>query len=178
MSRNGEGLGEIRANERRVATSKKAVSLAAKSREAAEAALTKAEDAFKIAEAALKAAQKDTDAARQEEQEAKADMEDAEKCLGEAKKKWEVIDLAEEDTSDVNESNQGAAPNKKARRTEGITLPDEIVVEGCGLPVVNGIYNRCKTFKYSRNEQWDGKDVIFLLRRVNFIYHNMWFFFY
>jgi hypothetical protein len=45
----GEGSGEIEANTRRLATSKKAVGLASKNLKAAEAALKIARDAFDIA---------------------------------------------------------------------------------------------------------------------------------
>lgn len=118
MSRNGKGLGEISANKRRGATSKKALSLAAKSHHTAKVALMtakkvafkNAEDAFKIMEAVLKVAQNDMDDARKDEKGTKDYLRDSEKCLDDARKRWEVIDLVDDNTT-VNEPSKVAAKN-------------------------------------------------------------------
>ena len=118
LTLNTNGAGEIEANNRRLASTKRSVSLAAKHLEAIEREQTAKEKAFKIAQDALKiaqngfkmaekelnAARKNTDDAKKEQQEAEADLKHAEECAEAAQKKWEVIDLAiDEDGSKQSE---------------------------------------------------------------------------
>ena len=98
---NTNGAGEIEANNRRLASTKRSVSLAAKHLEAIEREQTAKEKAFKIAQDALKiaqngfkmaekelnAARKNTDDAKKEQQEAEADLKHAEECAEAAQKK-------------------------------------------------------------------------------------------
>eukprot|EP00956_Cyclotella_meneghiniana_P004050 scaffold4911_cov47-Cyclotella_meneghiniana.AAC.8 len=78
-----EGIEVIQANNRRVAAAKKAAALTAKHLQAAKVAL-------EAAQKAVEAAQKDHDEAAEE-------LKDAEQSQTAAQKKWEVVDLVQDD---------------------------------------------------------------------------------
>ena len=50
--------------------------------------------------------------------------------------------------------------------------PDEMVVEGCGISAINGIYRRNGTYndapKYVHSARYDGLDLVFTLYRYNY----------
>ena len=159
-----EGIEVIQANNRRVAAAKKAAALTAKNLQAAKVAL-------EAAQKAVEAAQKDHDEAAEE-------LKDAEESQKAAQKKWEVVDLVQDDEeqakncsdsknrSDVS-SDSAANANKKARTDSDIT--EEITVEGCGIAEVNGTYTRDRDLnnfpRYSKEGLWEGKIVMFEIYR-------------
>jgi HEPN domain-containing protein len=161
-------MGEIKANERRLQSTKRAVALAAKNNKTAQDALKAAEDSFKLAEAAFKTAEtafknagrsvkaarddvndaknilsaqdtlksaedsfkaanaagkatrKNVDDAKNELTGARADQKDAENCLEAAQKKWEVVDLAEDD-SDGEHGDEQKSGEKPIVSNDGVS---------------------------------------------------------
>ena len=180
MSTNNEGSGEIEANDRRVATAKKAVALTARYVEAARKAL---------------------EVAQKEHSDAQEELTEAETAQVAAQKKWEVVDLAEDDDNDEDKagdtinlvdnnakktessgSTKRAATSaedtsKKARRVSAEPRdeagPEEVVLEGCGVHEVNGTYKKDESLphwyygnrKYVMKGQWKGKDANFVISR-------------
>eukprot|EP00956_Cyclotella_meneghiniana_P040568 scaffold199301_cov33-Cyclotella_meneghiniana.AAC.2 len=158
-----EGIEVIRANNRRVATAKKATALTAKNLQAAK----------KAGDKAVESAQKTIESATKDHDETTKELKDAEKSQEAAQKKWEVVDLVEEDEEKQNSSSgskkrAGASSdseidsNKKIRSISDI--PNEIIVSGCGLVEVNGTYKRDVNIwsharSYSKEGQWKGKDI-------------------
>jgi hypothetical protein len=172
-------MGEITANERRLQSTKRAAAAAAKRDKTAQ-------DALKVAEAAFKAACKNADDARSELSVVQADQKDAEACLEAAHKKWEVVDLGEDDGESGDEQTSGdqnnkrgvdpvavkttAATCKKSRvDSESDSFPEQVVVEGAGSRAVNGVYKRSGMWNgspgYTMEGKWNRKDVVFELNR-------------
>jgi hypothetical protein len=55
--------------------------------------------------------------------------------------------------------------NKKAKHDNYVYIPDEINVEGCGMPEVNGKYTRCGDFEYFKAGKWNLFEGNFVLKR-------------
>eukprot|EP00956_Cyclotella_meneghiniana_P003386 scaffold4079_cov44-Cyclotella_meneghiniana.AAC.11 len=145
MANEGVEVEVLEANNHRVATAKKAVALTKRNLQAANFAL---EAARKAAHKAIKAAKKSVDVAQKEDDEANEELQDAKRSLKAAQKKWDVVDLVEEDEEDPD-------------------APEEIIVKGCGVAEVNGTYKRIGDYqgapRYSRKGKWRG-DVRFEIR--------------
>ena len=156
-----EGSEVIQANNRRVSTAKKAAALTARNLQAAKLA--------------LEAAQKTVEAAQKDHNEATDELKDAEQSQKAALKKWEVVDLVEDDEEKTKSSNGGKkrsgvpsdseANNAGKKVKSDSDIPEEVLVEGCGVAGVNGTYKRdtyCHgSLLYSKNGQWKGQDVRF-----------------
>ena len=153
-----EGIEVIHANNRRVAAAKKTVDLTARSLQAAKLAVEAAQKNYNVATKELK---------------------DAEKSQKAAQEKWEVVDLVEDDeqkpksnygskkrvgVSSISEVNNAS---KKARSDSNI--PKEVLVEGCGVAGVNGIYKRDGEYngspQYIKEGEYKGDDVMFKVQR-------------
>ena len=155
-----EGIEVVQANNHRVAAAKKAVAWTAQNLQAANVS--------------LKAARKTVEAAQKTHIEAAKELKDAEQSQKAALKKWEVIDLFQDDeempkSSDDSKkraevpSDSEANVSKKVRSDSDFA--EEVTVEGCGLAEVNGTYkrdgNRCGSPRYSKKGQWKGENVWF-----------------
>eukprot|EP00956_Cyclotella_meneghiniana_P016519 scaffold26080_cov43-Cyclotella_meneghiniana.AAC.8 len=188
-----EGIEVIQANNRRVAAAKKAAAGTERNLQAAKKAEDMAQEALdaaqKVVEAAnkgLEAAKKTVDTAKKtiqvatkEHAEAAEELKDAEKSQEAAQKKWEVVDLVEEDEEKpksssgskkrVGLSSSEANATKKVRSDSNV--PEEVLVEGCRLAEVNGIYKRIVDYdgspQYSKEGRYKGEDVKFQINRLN-----------
>lgn len=176
-----EGTEVIHANNRRVATAKKATALTAKNLQAAKEAGDVAQETLDAAQKVVEAAQKGLEAAKKTIEEATADhdkaaeeLKDAEKSQEAAQKKWEVVDLVKEDeeqpkSSSGSKKRAGASSDSKANASKKVRsdIPKEVTVEGCGVSEVNGIYKRIidddgrGAPRYFKTGQLNGKDTLF-----------------
>ena len=135
------GSDELQANDRRLATAKKAVLITSKHLTAAKVELNNAEFLVRSLETKLKTANQKMDMAREavnnanrEYEDAKADLEDAETCNEATQKKWEVVDLAEDEDYDSRSKcaksterkfNQNSNPDVESReRNEPSAITD------------------------------------------------------
>jgi hypothetical protein len=69
--------------------------------------------------------------------------------------------------SDVESTKPSGKPTlKKARHdTYDVYIPDEIMVEECGIPGANGTYTKCDDFTYFKAGKWNGYEGKFVLER-------------
>lgn len=187
MSANNEGSGEIEANDRRVATAKKAVALTARNAEAARKAL---------------------EVAQKEHHDAQEELKEAEKSQKAAHKKWEVVNLADDNDNAIisfsrdpknrwkEESEwkmlvesipmiDGGHFNYEKARREGFPMrefdsesgesekdneeadyPEQLIVEGCG-DEINGTYKRhgAALSRWIKTGKWNGENVTFTISK-------------
>eukprot|EP00956_Cyclotella_meneghiniana_P003384 scaffold4079_cov44-Cyclotella_meneghiniana.AAC.9 len=158
-----EGVEVLEANNRRVETAKKAAALTARN---------------------LQAAKNTVEVATKEHDEATKELKDAEQSLKAAQKQWEVVDLEDDDKGEKPEGNNDskkrsgastdllANASKKVRSDSDSDVPEELLVEGCGVAEVNGTYKRNGDFhgapRYFKEGQWEGEDVEFVIRQGDF----------
>eukprot|EP00956_Cyclotella_meneghiniana_P009985 scaffold13791_cov36-Cyclotella_meneghiniana.AAC.2 len=173
-----EGIEVIQANNRRVAAAKKAAAGTARNLQMAKKAGDLAQGALEAAQKALEAAQKTIEVATKEHDEASEELKDAERSQKAALKKWEVVDLVEEDEEKLKNSNDISNSTKRAgvfsdsetntnnkQIKSGSKIATEITVEGCGISEINGNYKRNVYYEgtpmYWKKGQWKGQDVLF-----------------
>jgi hypothetical protein len=190
----------IAANDRCLAASKKAVVHSAKHLKSAKAAL-------KLAEEALEAARKEVEDAKREHDDAEEDLRKAEECWKSAQERWDVIEIPDEedavedaeaderkpasknktDTTNTAEfrnkkrsERQEAGDEVRKKTKEKYNLPQEVEVEGCGVPEVNGVYKKYGFSYYVREGMWEGEKVNFKIQfdgsrvRIYSLGHNFY----
>lgn len=197
----------IAANDRCLAASKKAVVHSVKHLKSAKAAL-------KLAEEALEAARKEVEGAQREHDDAEEDLRKAEECCKSAQERWDVIEIPDEedavedaeaderkpacenktDTTNTAESRnnkkrserQEARDELRKKTKEEDNLPQEVEVEGCGVPEVNGVYKKVVPRSsqvhsyYVREGMWEGEKVKFYIQfdgsrsRIYSLGHNFY----
>ena len=135
-----EGVEVLEANNHRVATAKKAAAITARNLQGAKTALA--------------AAQKAIEVAQNEDDQATEELKDAEQSLKAAQKQWEVVDLVEDDNGEELEGSNGSKKrsgastdmrvnaSKKIRSDSDSDVPEELLLEGCAVAEINGIYKR------------------------------------
>ena len=114
--------------------------------------------------------------ARREFREANADLEDSEKCLDAAHKKWEVVDLLDDDEDGESKKRRtvsyspGSVPpneiNLSSRSRSSV--PREIKVGCCGISEVNGTYQilSCGDITYSKEGRFEGRYTMYRVYRI------------
>jgi membrane protein involved in colicin uptake len=165
---------------------RKEVSAAIKMRDETQKKLDEAKTILEADDKAVRAASKNDLAAR-------ASNEDAKRRCDDAAKRHEVMDpiaddeddgenglkpsaneniKTDSDAADTKPSGKSSATcqrktgsNKKAKHDNYVYIPDEINVEGCGMPEVNGKYTRCGDFEYFKAGKWNLFEGNFVLKR-------------
>lgn len=169
------GSDELQAIDRRLATSKKVVSITSRNLMAAEEELKNAEFLVMTLEAKLNAAKQKLDVAREavktasrEHEDARADIRDAKTCVEIAQKKWEVVDLANDDDNgawsdtarstkrklnrDTNLDMQGSSKRNKLDVTTSAKIKMEEVDAPKATDVTTGAGAKIKTEKVDNHK--------------------------
>lgn len=103
-----------------------------------------------------------------------ADDEDADEVADERKSASVDNKTGTTDTSETKKKKRGSSSRAEAgsesnkRSKTGHNLPREIVVEGCGVPEVNGVYKKSFLLpSYEREGMWKGSRTNFYITYVH-----------